>query len=214
MEFNADFGPTATGDGAALKHPTVTFFHLLFRSAALFVYLFGSYLSSSFIGVFVSVVLLLSLDFWTVKNVSGRLMVGLRWWNYVNPETGASEWLFEARNGDSAHLLSPSEVRIFWTSLVLTPALWLVFLMTAVLGLRFQWLVLVVIGLALSLSNLLGYLRCRLGQTESLTSSVSKVANSYMQRQMFSRVTSMFGGGGGASTNPAASMSATPNDII
>ena len=29
------------------------------------------------------IVLLLALDFWTVKNVSGRLMVGLRWRNEV-----------------------------------------------------------------------------------------------------------------------------------
>ena len=43
--------------------------------AALFVYIFGAYFSSSFIGIFVSVVLLLSLDFWTVKNVTGRIMV-------------------------------------------------------------------------------------------------------------------------------------------
>lgn len=28
-------------------------------------------------------VTLLAFDFWTVKNVSGRLLVGLRWWNKV-----------------------------------------------------------------------------------------------------------------------------------
>ena len=47
----------------------------IFRVAALFVYIFGTYFSSSFIGIFVSVTLLLSLDFWTVKNVTGRIMV-------------------------------------------------------------------------------------------------------------------------------------------
>ena len=34
--------------------------------------------SGSFIGSFVTVTLLLSLDFWTVKNITGRIMVGLR----------------------------------------------------------------------------------------------------------------------------------------
>jgi hypothetical protein len=29
------------------------------------------------------VTLLLAFDFWTVKNVTGRLLVGLRWWNEV-----------------------------------------------------------------------------------------------------------------------------------
>lgn len=43
-----------------------------------------------------SVVLLLAADFWTVKNITGRLLVGLRWWNKVN-EDGSSEWVFESR---------------------------------------------------------------------------------------------------------------------
>lgn len=30
-----------------------------------------------------------------VKNVSGRLMVGLRWWNEVS-ESGGSDWKFES----------------------------------------------------------------------------------------------------------------------
>ena len=44
----------------------------------------------------ISVVLLLAADFWTVKNVTGRLLVGLRWWNKVN-EDGSTEWVFESR---------------------------------------------------------------------------------------------------------------------
>lgn len=71
MEFESDFG---ADQNKSLKRPWVAFFHFFFRISALIVYLFGTF-SSSFIGVFVTVVLLLSLDFWTVKNVSGRIMV-------------------------------------------------------------------------------------------------------------------------------------------
>jgi hypothetical protein len=46
-------------------------------------YLFSSLISSSFVFSFVMVTLLLAFDFWTVKNVTGRLLVGLRWWNEV-----------------------------------------------------------------------------------------------------------------------------------
>ena len=46
--------------------------------------------ASSFVFSFVIVVLLLAFDFWTVKNVSGRLLVGLRWWNEV-AEDGTNE---------------------------------------------------------------------------------------------------------------------------
>ena len=66
------------------------------QTLALAVYLFGTWFSSSFVNVFVACVLLLAFDFWTVKNVSGRLMVGLRWWSEVN-EDGSTTWKFEAQ---------------------------------------------------------------------------------------------------------------------
>lgn len=56
--------------------------------------------SDSFITSFVFVILLLSADFWTVKNITGRLLVGLRWWNYVD-DAGASHWVFESRKVNS-----------------------------------------------------------------------------------------------------------------
>ena len=33
------------------------------------------------VNTFIIVVVLSAFDFWTVKNVTGRLLVGLRWWN-------------------------------------------------------------------------------------------------------------------------------------
>jgi hypothetical protein len=45
--------------------------------------------------LFVIIVLLLAFDFWTVKNVSGRLLCGLRWWNETGPD-GESVWVFES----------------------------------------------------------------------------------------------------------------------
>ena len=46
--------------------------------------------------------LLLAFDFWTVKNVSGRLMVGLRWWSEVRAD-GSTDWKFEAQEVRCAH---------------------------------------------------------------------------------------------------------------
>ena len=63
---------------------------------AVLTYMFGNWFSTSFVNIFVLCVLLLAFDFWTVKNVSGRLMVGLRWWSEVN-EDGSTLWRFEAR---------------------------------------------------------------------------------------------------------------------
>ena len=54
--------------------------------------------------LFVIIVLLLAFDFWTVKNVSGRLLCGLRWWNETGPD-GQSVWVFE-----SADVLTPDPI--------------------------------------------------------------------------------------------------------
>ena len=66
------------------------------QTLAILVYLFGSLFSNSFVNLFIVCVLLLAFDFWTVKNVTGRLMVGLRWSSVVN-EDGSTSWKFEAR---------------------------------------------------------------------------------------------------------------------
>ncbi len=58
--------------------------------------MFGWLFTSNFILSFVVIILLLAFDFWTVKNVSGRLLVGLRWWNEIK-EDGSNEWIFESR---------------------------------------------------------------------------------------------------------------------
>lgn len=80
----------------SFRHPFAAFFHILFRLTAVVFYFIFNLVTNSFITGFVIIVLLLSFDFWVVKNVTGRLLVGLRWWNYVD-EDGNSQWMFEAR---------------------------------------------------------------------------------------------------------------------
>lgn len=58
-------------------------------------YLFCNWFGLDFVTTFVLCVLLLAFDFWTVKNVTGRLLVGLRWWNRIRDD-GANEWIFES----------------------------------------------------------------------------------------------------------------------
>lgn len=44
--------------------------------------------------VFEIVIILNAFDFWTVKNITGRLLVGLRWWSETM-ENGEDNWVFE-----------------------------------------------------------------------------------------------------------------------
>jgi hypothetical protein len=80
---------------AGYRHPWAVLFHCLFKAAALLIYLFGGLITDTFVITFVLVVVFVSIDFWIVKNVSGRLLVGMRWWNEIK-EDGSSEWIFES----------------------------------------------------------------------------------------------------------------------
>lgn len=74
----------------------VVVFYFFFRVALIIVYFLCGWFSDSFIINFIVIVMLLFFDFWIVKNVIGRLLVGFRWWNYVD-EDGNSYWVFELK---------------------------------------------------------------------------------------------------------------------
>ena len=140
------------------RHPWVAFFHVFFKVAALAAYLLGTSFTSNFVLVFVTCILLLAMDFWTVKNVSGRLLVGLRWWNEI-AEDGENIWKFESIQDPSD--LRASDSTLFWTAMVGTAAVWCTFALSAVLSLKISWLLIVLIAVTLQCSNVVGYYRCR-----------------------------------------------------
>ena len=89
---------------------------MFFRASALIVYLLlSSFVSGHFIELFLTVILLLAFDFWTVKNVTGRLLVGLRWWNKVE-EDGTSTWIFESKQVDCVLVAVPKSLSRTLTS--------------------------------------------------------------------------------------------------
>ena len=139
------------------KHPISALFHLLFKAAALFFYVFASWFTESFIFTFVLCIILLAFDFWTVKNISGRLLVGLRWWSYVKPD-GTNEWIFESLE-DMAEI-SAFDSRLFWWGLYLTPVLWVLLLVLGVLRLKFEYIPIILAAIAMSMANIIGYTKC------------------------------------------------------
>uniref|UniRef100_A0A674AIB4 Golgi apparatus membrane protein TVP23 homolog n=1 Tax=Salmo trutta TaxID=8032 RepID=A0A674AIB4_SALTR len=161
-----------------IKHPVASFFHLFFRMSAILVYLLCELLSSSFIACMVTIILFLSADFWTVKNITGRLMVGLRWWNQVDDD-GKSHWVFESRKGNSKQLVSDSESRIFWLGLVVCPVIWVFFVFSTLFSFKIKWLAVVIMGVVLQGANLYGYVRCKVGSRTNL----KNMATNYFGRQ-------------------------------
>jgi len=112
-------------------------------------------------------------------------MAGLRWWNTVT-ESGESEWNFESSKAEDQAKFSRAEIQIFWFGLVIFPVIWTCLLFTAFFSFKLKWVVLVVISLVLSGSNLFGYLRCRMG------SSMAGAAHNYVQQQVRANIFNMF----------------------
>ncbi|XP_005936212.1 Golgi apparatus membrane protein TVP23 homolog B [Haplochromis burtoni] len=167
-----------------MRHPLVSFFHLFFRTSAILVYLFCDILSGRFVVCMVTIILLLSCDFWTVKNVSGRLLVGLRWWNQVD-ENGKSHWVFESKKTHSKNTKSSAESRVFWLGLLVCPIFWILFVFSTVFSFNIKWLVVVILGLVLQWANLYGYVRCKVGGKSNLRN----MAKNYLGVQILKRAT-------------------------
>ncbi|ORX62672.1 DUF846-domain-containing protein [Hesseltinella vesiculosa] len=138
------------------SHPIAAFFFLAFRLGALLMYLLGSIFTDNFTLVFVITILLLAFDFWTVKNVSGRLLVGLRWWNEIQ-EDGSNKWSFESLPNRPTNA---ADSRLFWTVLYGTPVLWILFALSCIFTFKFTWLVIVVVAIVLNMANVVGYTQC------------------------------------------------------
>lgn len=86
--------------------------------------------------------LLLSVDFYHIKNIAGRRLVGLRWWNEVNQSTGDTTMVFESAD-PAARTINPTDRRFFWLALYAQPVLWVGMALLAIVNLRFIWLSLV-----------------------------------------------------------------------
>ncbi|KXS13782.1 DUF846-domain-containing protein [Gonapodya prolifera JEL478] len=190
------------------SHPTVLLFHLLFRTLAILFYVFLGTFSSSFVFVFVVTILALSFDFWTVKNVSGRFLVGLRWWNEV-AEDGSTRWTFEAKQNRA---VNPVDSRVFWTSLYVYPLVWLAFIILAILKLSVGWALLCGVAIALNVTNVLGYRNCdkdanaRLAGYLANSAASNSLLGSFVGSVVSNRFASFMGGSatsgavGGATT--------------
>ncbi|WVZ96615.1 hypothetical protein U9M48_042231 [Paspalum notatum var. saurae] len=162
-------------------NPITCFFHVLFKAAALAFYILFSLFVKSFVIIFVITVLLAALDFWVVKNVSGRILVGLRWWNEIDDE-GNSVWKFECLDGESLARMNKKDSWLFWWTLYLTAAAWIVLGIFSLIRLEADYLLVVGVCLSLSIANIVGFTKCN--------KDAKKNIQAFAQNAIASRVTS------------------------
>ena len=138
------------------KNPGIVFFTLFFKCLAMASFLLLGIFGVSDALIFIFVVILNSLDFWFVKNVSGRILVGLRWWNEVK-EDGSEVWRFESSHEVKSRSI---DTTIFWASLYIAPVFWGIFLFLELIGLKLMWFLACLIGFILTFANTFGYYKC------------------------------------------------------
>lgn len=136
------------------SHPIALLFLFLFRSMAITTYLLCGFFSDSYVFSTVIVVILLSIDFWTVRNISGRVLVGLRFWNQVD-EDGSSYWVFESR--DPSQAANPVDSKMFWMALYAFPLAWIFLLFIGILKFNLSFLPIVILALVFNLTNTIGF---------------------------------------------------------
>uniref|UniRef100_A0A8C9P1T4 Golgi apparatus membrane protein TVP23 homolog n=1 Tax=Spermophilus dauricus TaxID=99837 RepID=A0A8C9P1T4_SPEDA len=180
--FDAEEETTNRPRKSKIRHPVASFSHLFFRVSAIIVYLLPPVADLRDQGPLQLRELLATV----VKNVTGRLMVGLRWWNHID-EDGKSHWVFESRKASPQEnkTVSEAESRIFWLGLIACPILWVIFAFSALFSFRVKWLAVVIMGVVLQGANLYGYIRCKVGSRKNLTST----ATSYLGKQFLKQNT-------------------------
>lgn len=157
-------------------HPITLLTFLGFRIASLLVYLFGLLFTANKVLIFIITVLLLAADFYYLKNIAGRRLVGLRWWNEVDPDSGDSHWVFES--ADSSRVSNATDSRFFWLALYVQPLSWTGLAVFAIFRFSILWLPLLAIALALTVTNALAFSRCdKFGQASNMAGSALSSTN-------------------------------------
>ena len=138
------------------SHPIICLFTVLFKVLKSVIYL--------------ATILFGSADFWVTKNLSGRLLVGLRWWDEVK-ENGEEVWIFESKNEKKE---ATSDKSVFWICLYLTPIVWFILIIFNIFQpARF---IIGLICLIFTSTNLYGYFKCSKDQQGKLKSFGGKLA--------------------------------------
>jgi len=135
-------------------HPIALGVMWAFRLAAVAVYVLCGFFTDNYVLSTVVVVILLAMDFWNTRNVAGRILVGLRFWNQVD-EDGESYWVFESR--DPSRPANPVDSRMFWTALYVFPVIWILLLVISILKFNISFLPIVLLALVFNITNVIGF---------------------------------------------------------
>ena len=80
------------------------------QAAAPLYYFFCLYFTKNFIINFVVTTVLIVVEFWYTKNIVGRRLTGMRWWQVPSPDSTKTTWRFEHRTLEQVRALPPARL--------------------------------------------------------------------------------------------------------
>lgn len=129
--------------------------HFAFKLAAMTCYLLMNFFVRNLILTYIFVLTLVIMDFWTVKNVTGRKLVGLRWWSHIK-EDGTEEWKFESESRE----INKADHRVFWITNYASPVAWVILSFLNILTFSISNAMICVFSAGLSIVNVMAYRQC------------------------------------------------------
>jgi hypothetical protein len=150
-------------------HPCVITWDLILKIAPIALYIVASFLPNSLIIRLSCITILAAIDFWFTKNISGRVLVGLRWGRVVH-EDGEEEFIYETKRNELKN--NPVDSKFFWGLLAVSFVIWLVFLFFNILALTN--LMIILIPVSLLGCNLYSFYKCSKVQQDNVKNFVNK----------------------------------------
>ena len=98
--------------------------------------MFLGFVIQSSMTVFLTIFACVILDFWITKNVTGRYLVGLRWWNEIDRKGNPVYW-YESYDYDIVH--SHMDTQIFWWGIGANAMFWAIMFLVKCIGLDFLY---------------------------------------------------------------------------
>ena len=149
------------------SHPTIVIAHVAFKILSVVWYLFCGWFTSNLSVNLVSISFLVIIDFYITKNISGRYLVGLRWWGTTDAD-GNLKWRYETRDTKTASVGGKIDNTVFWMFTFAYPVCWFFLAFVSLLRLHLTWLLVCVSACGLSFLNAYLYLQASRKTTQQV----------------------------------------------
>ncbi|SBT42789.1 golgi apparatus membrane protein TVP23, putative (TVP23) [Plasmodium ovale wallikeri] len=135
---------------------------------------------NDFIITFAITLFLVSLDFYLVKNITGRFLVKMIWWIDANDDY-SNKIVFQS---SEENILNKVDKKVFWYALYVNFFIWLMQTTQMLMSLQICWFMLCFLCLLLSFYNLHNFWKC----SEEQHKAVGKVLNNVNLNLIYNKI--------------------------